>query len=414
MIRILLLIVIGLLCGCGDNDPGSCSASSNSDRTGMPDWFEFADRDDVSKWIEVEDVRAMRSHAAYLWRGLTQRADGAGMRPPLFEQWPTKTETFATAGTSNRIGSLERPAQFSLAGQSTHDRVLSTSEGAVINAVYYNCVMAHHIRKNGYHLTSTMKKLNDSWGTTPLAERSLSEFPSKSIMIKAAYQIVHRDQATVLGYWSGPSESTTPSTPGPTTWTSRMVVQAPGARSQSNPRGLPVVSIERFYHRQLTEEEAAKLRQESNMSRARAGDYLILVAIHIATKEVPNWTWQSFWWSFQAPRGSDKEAIEPPFSNYEFDVGYSFDVPAANRHGLPRRMYNPYLEAEFGADAFSKPGQLGIESNCMSCHRAAAWPVESAKFISNGHIANGDPFFFQGNTKTDYVWGIPEMVSSGP
>jgi hypothetical protein len=65
------------------------------------------------------------------------------------------------------------------------------------------------------------------------------------------------------------------------------------------------------------------------------------------------------------------------------------------------------LEAGFGNDVFARPGQLGIESNCMSCHRAAAWGP-NAKYVANGVIDPGDPQFFTGNTKTDFLWGLAD------
>jgi hypothetical protein len=32
-----------------------------------------------------------------------------------------------------------------------------------------------------------------------------------------------------------------------------------------------------------------------------AGDYAILVAMHITTNEDPKWTWETFWWNYDQP-----------------------------------------------------------------------------------------------------------------
>lgn len=410
--------LLALLGACGSGDGGSGSSGGSGGRcgageAGMPGWFRFETRTRVERWIGAEDTAAMRTHATMLWRGLTEMNEDSRASQPVFERWPTKEETFAIADAPRPIRRLEPPTQFAMAGHARDARLLSSSEGAVVTQVFYNCAMYRHIRDNRYHLAPTLRNLNEGWGTRPIANREITDFPNNSVMVKVAYQIVARDRPTVLGYWSGPSESTTPATPGPTTWTSRMVVQPPGgAASGGRPAGLPIVPISRFYHRQLTAAEAQALAGELGTGQVRAGDYLILVAMHVATREVPNWTWQSFWWSFHPPRNARDTQVQAPFTNYAFDVGYSFNAPAGNLSGLPRRLYNPYLEAEFGEEAFSKPGQRGIESNCMSCHRAAAWPVETARFIANGHIDDGDAFFFRNNTKTDYVWGIPEQVQA--
>jgi hypothetical protein len=73
--------------------------------------------------------------------------------------------------------------------------------------------------------------------------------------------------------------------------------------------------------------------------------------------------------------------------------------------------FNPYLEGGFGNATFDPPfkNQLGIESNCMSCHRAAAWPGSTALYVANGLVKPGDPVFFSGNTKSDFVWGQADV-----
>jgi hypothetical protein len=79
--------------------------------------------------------------------------------------------------------------------------------------------------------------------------------------------------------------------------------------------------------------------------------------------------------------------------------------------------FSPYLEAEFDNTTFVKPGQLGIESNCMICHRAATWPPPNLRgasyFTANGILKPNDPYF-QGTTKVDFIWGFADDVTPPP
>jgi hypothetical protein len=60
----------------------------------------------------------------------------------------------------------------------------------------------------------------------------------------------------------------------------------------------------------------------------------------------------------------------------------------------------------------------------MSCHRAATWPsiapvsapvgTVNPGYIANGLIDAGDPYFFEGQTKTDFVWGVQNNVPPPP
>jgi hypothetical protein len=139
--------------------------------------------------------------------------------------------------------------------------------------------------------------------------------------------------------------------------------------------------------------------------------------MHVSSREIDNWTWQTFWWSFTKPSIPDavKSRVLAPFDHYQVMVGYSFLTAPNNPDSLTLTCYNPFLEAGFDNDVFVRPGQLGIESNCMSCHRCAAWPMllpgqQKRNYVANGLIDPGDPDLFTGKTKTDFLWGIADRV----
>ena len=90
-------------------------------------------------------------------------------------------------------------------------------------------------------------------------------------------------------------------------------------------------------------------------------------------------------------------------------------------NGEPNIQFNPYLETnlsgtlakQVGYGDTSKPiTWYGVFSNCMSCHRAAAYDkLNNASYLPNGFINPADSLIFKGNTKTDFLWSIPTRAN---
>ncbi|MBV9354239.1 MAG: hypothetical protein JO023_01805 [Chloroflexi bacterium] len=152
------------------------------------------------------------------------------------------------------------------------------------------------------------------------------------------------------------------------------------------------------------------------------GNIALLVAMHVTTKEIPNWTWQTFWWAAvpDSPRyGADRPSeIPEPWSHYDMDAAYYMTAPATDPRGVPLVVFNPYLETNLegcvpdGANPPCPSGQIawtGVHSNCMTCHRMAAWggTGKSPPYWPDGAIPPDDHQLFDGYTKTDFLWSIP-------
>jgi hypothetical protein len=244
-------------------------------------------------------------------------------------------------------------------------------------------------------------------------------------MIKAVYQIVASDAPTKLGYWAGPQATKVPTpTATPDTWSKQMLVMPPKVDGPINATdvNLPKVPLSRFYSFALNKEEAAAINAghliegspDIGIGRSsKAGDIAILVAMHVATREIDNWTWQTFWWSFEKPEIPAAVKLSGPFDNYQMDVGYSF---MKSDNTGPVICFNPYMETMFGAFPPYQPKLSGIQSNCMSCHRTAAWPKDekSKSYIANGVIdpSKAEDFdrYFKDKARTDFLWGLPDAI----
>jgi hypothetical protein len=166
--------------------------------------------------------------------------------------------------------------------------------------------------------------------------------------------------------------------------------------TQISPPAFRVVSINDFYHRQLN---ATELGQLDACDRAildasaywaynrpfQAGDYIVLIAMHIMTKEQQDWTFQSLWYHPDADKSSDDcrycrsrptNLKDNTFRHYLLTTTYGTTQIDGhdNYYSPPNTLpgaslwpvaYNPYIEL-----AASHP----VTTNCMNCHHRAAWP----------------------------------------
>jgi hypothetical protein len=423
---------------------------------------------ELSGAVLANEQATVRRHAWDLWSGLTAPSDSVvdGQRLPVFETWYSIPEVYNTkgrAGVDHRT--LRHP--FKVATQSA---VANGSRGGapagLMSFVKLNRASADFIWDNGYHLTPTLRGLMTRFDrdATATVERSIKPFPTNAAALKLVYWLVKNPASpqserglTALPIWD-------PNYPPPagglppmhTTWKNAVAVDPAdrypegslqqvnvnGTRAQPNPTWAPVVSLRRFYaHRLTSAQDVADARVYMDMMSSAAGeqerlvtnagqtpelgDYVVLLAMHVTTKEIDDWTFQTFWWMPSpnvAPFGDDRpSSIRAPFDNYEMCTAYSTVSPRAPNGALPI-CFNPYLETDLGATkpytmdgkTFPADPMAGTRANCMNCHRRAAYPAFDDKVPSSadfGHVYNdgyrapNDPYFDK-LLKTDFMWSI--------
>jgi hypothetical protein len=144
------------------------------------------------------------------------------------------------------------------------------------------------------------------------------------------------------------------------------------------------------------------------------GDELVLVAMHIITKEQGAWTFQSVWWHDrpdQGPYAANRPNIPPsqapgPWRHYLMTSTYG--IPAVPGGKTWPVAYNPYIEL-----AADHP----IQTNCMNCHHRAAAPNAKSSYLAKGPSNPGalDIFeqtnpIFNGLLQVDSMWAISDRV----
>lgn len=78
-----------------------------------------------------------------------------------------------------------------------------------------------------------------------------------------------------------------------------------------------------FYLAKMNAAEASSFNAATGPGtvQAPAGDYSVLQAMHVNTKEIPFWTWQTFWW--QSVATSPNNAIYP--ADYKKPIAFFTD-----------------------------------------------------------------------------------------
>lgn len=286
-------------------------------------------------------------------------------------------------------------------------------------------------------------------------KKDIAAFPNTSIVLKHMYWPIQGDKPTALPVWDpdsywpapprylgyeywqrvvaiDPSGEAVP--PGKTAQVSFLYHIAKDAAHKDQP--LPtrtvdakLVSISDFYHQRI---DARTLAQMDAADRAildaaacwlydrpfRAGDLLASTAMHINSKEIPQWALQSLWWHDEPERGwfaSARPDIPPskapgPWRHYLMTIEYGIEAAP----GLLPVAFNPYIELA---------AQHPIETNCRNCHMRAAWPAggrtptppTTASYLADGgpgplaDLGDDDPVF-DGLMRLDFQWAISDRA----
>lgn len=280
---------------------------------------------------------------------------------------------------------------------------------------------------------------------------AIPPFPSKAITIKPTYYVVEQTDGVVrVPVWPGPPPALKAF--GPDRWNNYVYIDMNNQQQPNKPL-VPVgrdtksadsianatVNLNDFIHFSLDEKMANHINKSdstegvSGRHRAKAGEMAILICMHVATKEISNWTWQTYYWAPNpgtplAPSSNTVAGLRPSqlqgaASHYAMATAYAMVLPnqpitgGTNTGVQPLLAYNPYLEAGFHGTAPEKgadfqlpsvllPGpQFGVQTNCMSCH-AMATQSNAPGYTTDMYISMNDPKLFNNQVQLDFAWSI--------
>lgn len=425
----------------------------------IPPGFDFpAQREALQAIADAYDVAAMRTHSWHVWAGMTTDSKSSlhGEPLPIWETWCGTEETF-----QKECGTLSRPSrQFVKPRQVDHPALEqgpdTAAEIAVVSFNKFNPSMADFVATphpgpggvdydySGQTSGKTVADLNSAWPAgTPTAERKIVDTPYvppspgqqgvAAMELKPVMFVVKGSGGlTPVPFWQGPDASTKPSVPTPETWTTcvlfdpgkptydpsftlrdatpdevEQAVSAPQLACDSN--SYKYAPLGQIYHLEMDAAEAAAYNQaqgDPQGIQAEAGDFAVLAAMHVNTKEIENWTWQTFWWQAgenapdNFPGGVENQTsdVQNEWTQYAMCSNYlqtqGVDSPKMDV------CFNPYLETAFGVEG-------GLQSNCMSCHGQAIVGGKPAypKTYKTPIEFNSGPYYAHA-TSTDFSWAI--------
>jgi hypothetical protein len=229
-------------------------------------------------------------------------------------------------------------------------------------AVAFDPTAAAHVR--AHHLGSRSAQAQ-------LAE--LPAFPRSAIALKLVWYLVRREGTTRMPIWDGepPREGGNPDA----TWQRTIEVRA-GA-------------LDDFEHHAIASiDELRAARTAMHDATIALGDELALVAMHVSTKELPDWLWATFWWHDRPESGRFAEGrprLTGAAGHYLMDVALDGSAPS----------FNPWLEARFPD---------GTRSSCATCHQRAIRGAVDYLPVTLAPLAKDDAYF--ASYQTDFVWTL--------
>ena len=439
--------------------------------------YQFPESEDtIIGWTKSNNQKAMNLHAWGIWTALTQISDQTfdGQKLRTFETWYDPSDLMSTGvGPAAVPTKIRQPRRLQVPRQFEHGGVRSLAATAGVHGdqtilafVKYDPSGSDHILKNNLFSAAQLTTLLNTDH-----KASVPDFPTTSVSLKPVFETLPASKLVngryfQLSSWPGPpplvfnqSDQLWHSKPFPqSAWgqciwidiqdagrkPGTMVDKTCAANGSSRTDG-NTYGVDQFIHFQLTKADADLANAEAKKlqpaaAAVAAGDYAVLVAMHVTSREITRWTWQTFWWTYdpQKPAAPSSPAIaadRPPqlmgaARNYAHCVAYEEVSPpqpasGGSNTGESVYCYNPYLEAPFSPAILSdsQPGMtkrngqsvktandVGVQTNCMSCHEQANYNPNNVATAPN---YTGDRYVdltgpaFQGVLKVDFLWSIP-------
>jgi len=460
-----LVVFVSVQCNPGkEEDAVNANSIRPVDLPQVVPGFHFPeDSNLIYSWMNSKqfpdnyDSASVYKHAWGVWAGLTSMTDQvyAGDSLLVFETWQGITEirediingVMKDSVKKMNRATLEKPHQFQhgfLPGQKKPMvmAIKKNNDTIDVNAVNNNWVTvsyspaaADYARQNKILETSVLNSYS-----VPGGYGNIPPFPQKAITIKPSYFVGSKTDSLIqIPIWTG--APATPAVYGANLWPRCVYADVhnrqqpnkalvPAAIGQTNPDSIAAATcnLSDFIYFNVDSAMAAHMNAsdstEDGPTFATRGSIAILVGMHVATKEINNWTWQSFYWDPApgtplSPSSSLAASVKPSqlrgaAAHYSLTTSYAMVLPnqpitGGSAAGATAMVgFNPYLEAglnPFKAGGFPPgPPYYGVQTNCMSCHGRAT-VSGSLGYASDMYFSLTDTMF-KNQVQVDFAWSI--------
>ena len=438
----------------------SCSDTSNTIKPaeflthlGIKDFNFPEDSNKIYTWLENQDTTSIVSHAWGIWAGLTeptkQKYNGQSLL--VFETWMGVQELAAMSAQGQVSSDVEKTnrTQLSIPKQFVHGRLFAgqkvDTNFTVLETVSYDPSAAHFATSNRLFNQSVLNgyTVKNGIGAVP-------EFPNTSITTKPTYYagVPSKNGLIRVPVWVSPN----PAKAFKYTEWQQWVYADVNNNQEPNKKLVPVTTsnptqeqikaatcnVNDFINYKIDRVGADYLNSHQDVGTTPSrqfieGDYVLLVAMHVTTKEFKNWTWQTYFWcpdpsnppspSSKFEAGLRPKELKGAASHYAVSTAYAMVWPnqpvtgGSDDNARPILAFNPYLEGGFGPKVFSLPNKFrpdfvyGMQTNCMSCHALSTMTGKNG-YSTNQYIDMMDTSLFKNDVKLDFTWSIQGNINS--
>jgi hypothetical protein len=469
IIVLTALAVVATRCNNGKNDDKTTNDSviHSVPLPVVVKGFHFPeDSNTVYHWLSPYDSASVYSHAWGIWAGLTAQSGEVFQGDSLlvYQTWLgigeiqqlVMNEQSAKKSGNAKTGltPLTLPRQFTNTAfkqTALKQGIIDTSAGENFGsnfwvAVAYDPAAVSHVITNSLLKQSVLDsyKKKDAIGYIP-------PFPADAITTKPVYYVGHRGDSLIrIPVWPGPPASAKAYSPAD--WNTyvyadvknrqpagKKLVPVKGSHPSPAQMNAATCNLNDFIHLKIDGVMAEYLNAQDSTVQgdvAAAGDIALLVAMHVTSKEISNWTWQSYYWAPDpvnpfSPSSMLAASLRPSVlsraaAHYAVTVAYTEVLPnqpitgGSDKGATAMIGYNPYLEAGFDPsvftgypNTFNRSFQFGVQTNCMSCH-ALATPQSLDKdsndvYSTDQYVDMNNPFF-KNKVQLDFAWSIQAAI----
>lgn len=468
---LLVICSLAVLCQCKSkpkDEPQSSDSTSRVKPVNLPvkvPGFNFPEQESViNGWLNDTtfagnyDSTSVYKHAWGIWAGLTDPTDQtyAGDKLLVFETWMglsdlmdlvenNKSACDESFGGREGRTNLTRPKQFEhsarFAGFDPKKLTGVASEDGFSQwvTVSYSPDAACFSTKNQIFKQSVINRsyVENGFGAIP-------QFPNSAITIKPTYLVYEETKELIqVPVWL---EAPNPPDSFAINRFAYCVYVDVKNQQKTDKKLIPVLTgntdpeaikaatcnLSDFIYFKVDAKMAAFMNRQDSVQgltgagKAQAGQLAILVGMHVTTKEISNWTWQSYYWtpnpedpgtpSAKLAASTRPKELKGAAGHYAAVAAYVMLMPNGANNQTKGAMeqfgYNPYLEGGFGPNTFTLPNkfkkdfQYGQQTNCMSCHILAVPEGSAGQYTTDQYIDTLDPQLFKNQVRLDFAWSI--------
>ena len=367
---------------------------------------------------ERGDMAAQRRHVWALLAAITKPSKNGR---PGFETWHGEGELFGSPAPVHPHPGI---AGF----YRTDDGTAALEPHAdvpVLTYTLYNEPAFQHIIRYRLNWAAGLERLRRTGPADAQVpgDRAVPAFPASSVVLKTVWWPVAPDGVTAMPVWDPDANPALKGGNPYTSWSRVVGVDPSGGGAAtvavdfagaSYPKARRV-GLDAFYHVRVDAGMARRMMADRPTAKAmlialgrplQAGDYLALVGVNLATREIPEWIWAGFWWHDRPADGAfaagRPETLRGAWRNYLMAAAFDTSRPAAMDGGA-HIAFNPWLEGRFPDGGHGS----GLSSNCQACHARASYPAVMFLPVTRGDPdLKADRAYAPGRLRTSFLWSL--------